>query len=151
MNVPAWLAALRAGDSDALIGFEHGFWGHTIRDPHARRLYYLAAYDFNSRDELDYVCSTTAEGMEMFEQIFGYKSRSCIAPNYVWPKEMEKIWAAGGVQLVQGQRNQLIPVPGQGGWKTKFHFTGQRNKLGQRYLVRNSYLVLRKNRCVKIA
>lgn len=139
LNVPAWLAALRRKDHDACAGFEHGFWGHTIRDRNARRRYFLAAYDYSSSEEKDYVCRVATEGMKLFEEMFGYKSRSFIAPNFVWSAEIEKTLFALGAELVQGQRKQLIPLPGRGGWKTKFHYTGQKNRLGQRYLVRNCY------------
>lgn len=139
LNVPAWLAALQAGDRDARIGCEHGCWGHTIRDKDSRRMSSLAAYDFNTSDDLHYVCAAAAEGMELFAKIFGYASRSFIAPNFVWPPEIEKILHERGARLIQSQRNQLIPVAGEGGYQTKFHYTGQKNSLGQRYLVRNAY------------
>lgn len=139
LNVPAWLAALQKGDKDALAGFELGFWGHTIRDLYARRSYYLAAYDFDTHDDLDFVCTTASEGITLFEKIFGYNSRSFIAPNFVWSPEIEKTMAKHGAVFVQSQRNQLIPIAGKRGYVTKFHYTGQKNKIGQRYLVRNGY------------
>lgn len=139
LNVYSWLAALRQRDRDALLSFEYGFWGHSIRDRNLRLRHYLAAYDYNSAGELDYVCSAATEGMEMFEKVFGYKSKSFIAPNFIWSPEVEKALNAQGATIIQGQTNQLISVPMSSTFQTKFHFTGQKNKLGQRYLIRNVF------------
>jgi hypothetical protein len=139
LNVLAWMSALQQKDHDALLGFDYGFWGHKIRSQNSRRSHYLAAYDFNSSEELSYVCEVAAEGMELFVKIFGYRSRSFIAPNFVWTSEIEKTLSDCGVTLVQGQRNQLIPILNAPGYQTKFHYTGQKNNLGQHYLVRNCF------------
>lgn len=139
LNVPAWMTALQRKDRDVLLGFEFGFWGHSIREKSARRSHYLASYDFNSPEELSYVRGAAAEGMELFARIVGYRSRTFIAPNFVWTSEIEKTLFDCGATLVQSQRNQLIPVLHSPGYQTKFHYTGQNNSLGQRYVVRNCY------------
>lgn len=139
LSVTPWMDALRRKDWDALFGFEHGFWGHQIRDKNARRRHYLSAYDFNSSEESDYVCRVATEGMKLFEHIFGYHSQSFIAPNFVWSPKIEETLFACGADRIQSQRNQLIPVGQESDFRTKFHYTGQSNKYGQMYLVRNAF------------
>ncbi|MBK8852991.1 MAG: hypothetical protein IPN10_02550 [Saprospiraceae bacterium] len=43
-----------------------------------------------------------------------------------------------GIESIQGLSYQYIPNPG-GNYKRKYHYTGQINKWGQRYLVRNVF------------
>lgn len=139
LNITSWLTALQQQSPDALLGFNYGFWGHSIRDQKSRRTHYLAAYDFETPQEIDFVCRAAIEGMELFEKQFGYQSKSFIAPNFVWSPHIEKALFTCGATLIQSQRNQLIPVTHTPGYQTKFHYTGQKNRLGQRYLVRNAY------------
>jgi hypothetical protein len=62
-----------------------------------------------------------------------------IAPCYVWSGELESTLKQYGVIGIQGNWFQKVPLPGTPGlYKNKFHYTGQKNKHGQFYLVRNA-------------
>lgn len=139
LNVSSWLRALRDGDVDATFGFECGFWGHMVREPRVGRMHFLAAYDFHTAAEELYASQVAIDGLSMFEKTFGYSSKSFIAPNFVWSHRIEQLLAERGVVLVQGQRNQLCPVLEAPKYNVRFHFTGQRNMWGMRYLVRNAF------------
>jgi len=138
LNISSWLFALQHGDPDTLCGFGHGFWGHTIRRSGLQSRPFLAAYHFRSLKEEDRICQIINEGMGIFKEIFGYKSRSVIAPKFIWSSKMEKAFSACGANLIQSQRNQLIPSIHKPGFQTKFHYSGQKNSLAQTYLVRNA-------------
>lgn len=139
LNISSWMTALQQNNPDALLGFQYGFWGFPIREKNSRRKHYLSAFDFNTQEESNDVCKIAAEGLQLFEEIFDYQSKSFIAPNFVWSPLLEKTLYTHGVTLIQSQRNQLIPVIEASGFQTKFHYTGQRDNVGQRYLVRNAY------------
>lgn len=36
------------------------------------------------------LAEAAADGLRMFEQLFGYRSRTFIAPCYTWPASLEK-------------------------------------------------------------
>jgi hypothetical protein len=75
----------------------------------------------------------------LFEKIFGYRSISFIAPCYTWSNEINATLKDAGIQCFQGLWFQFEPVEGvDHKFRKVFHYTGQRNKLGQIYLVRNA-------------
>jgi hypothetical protein len=73
--------------------------------------------------------------LDLFEKIFGYRSKSFIAPNYTWSSELESYLKQLGVQTIQGARAQRQPI--QDGVHIKKHKMGERNAEGQVFLLRN--------------
>lgn len=137
LNVRLWLKDLRAGLRETLLAFDHDYYGLTTRTSSPRQRNYLAAYWPESASHLDEIKDTVADGLAMFEQVFGYASRSFIACNYVLPKELESTLAARGIDLIQGQRGQLRPSSDGQYVSIRRCYTGQRNQYGQHYSVRN--------------
>jgi hypothetical protein len=137
-NVQLWMGDLRKGNHDTQLAFEHHFFGLKTKTSSPYQANYLAAYRAESELELKAVNTILEEGLKEFEQIFGFKSQSFIACNYVWPKEIEKTLFSKGINLIQSQRGQVMPQPNRDGKpKIKYHYTGQKNKLNQVYTVRN--------------
>src|SRR5690606_16114418 len=86
------------------------------------------------------------EGLALFEKIHGYSSESFIAPCYSWHSDLNKTLYENGVKYLQGGRVQKEPVASNGrSFKRKYHFTGQKNNLGQVYLVRNASFEVAEN------
>ena len=79
-----------------------------------------------------------SDGMQKFEDTFGFRSRTFVACNYVLPEEIEEHMASLGVEAVQTQRGYMRPLPSRGGKRRKiFRHTGQQNRFGQHFTVRN--------------
>jgi hypothetical protein len=139
LNVSRFMTDLSAHDPHAHFAFDNRMPG--IFDPNNLREgnNYVVALEYNDgQDELQ-KCVVLKDGLKIFEELFGYKSKTFIATNYIWSPLMERTLAAEGVQAIQGSRFQLIPKGNYEGFKKKIHFTGQKNKLQQTYLVRNAY------------
>jgi hypothetical protein len=78
------------------------------------------------------------EGIELFNDIWGFNSKSFIAPCYTWNSNIEPLLKNGGVQYIQGSHVQIVSAKEiSSKIERKYHYTGQRNKLNQIYLVRN--------------
>lgn len=138
-SVERWLAALRMGDSRFINAFNEGMY--TVHPGGAIS---------SNRDCLDALglapCDMGFEGLskiieeaqQLFVKFWGEPSASFIAPCYSWHPKIEPALAKVGIRYLQGSRVQRVPVSGwQGAYKRRYHFTGQRNPYGQRYLVRN--------------
>ncbi len=137
LNVSLWMSALRANSKPTVKAFHYGYYGLTTETPSQYQRDYLAAQHVLGPEDAKDKSRLLLEGLEMFEDQFGHHSETFIACNYVWPKEIEEILSQVGVRLIQGQRAQMQPVVTTGKIDIKRHFTGQKNKHGQRYLVRN--------------
>ena len=125
-------------------GHERAFslWKEGIREnvfkPQFHGREHLEAYNIISKDEKDGVAVSIEEGLVLFEKIFGFKSRSMIAPCYVWDDYIEDIAYKNGVKYLQGgyiQRHS--EYHSDFGKRFSGHYFGETNKNGQKYLIRN--------------
>lgn len=138
LNVNLWMRDLQYKQSDTQLAFKHHFFGLTTKTSSPYQINYLAAYRAESEEELKSINRILIEGLAEFENVFGFKSKSFIACNYVWPKELEKTLLDNGVKTIQTQRGRTKPqINLDGKPKIKYHYTGQKNKYNQVYTVRN--------------
>jgi hypothetical protein len=140
VNVSRWLKALQAQKTHVLDAFAHHMFSmHAPTQPHYFNAY-MDAMDCDTTADLLSTSQIVAEGLAMFEKIWGFPSRSFIAPCYIWHTQHEQKLATLGVQYLQGLLIQQQPVLKSGTvYKQKYHFTGNTNCFGQRYLVRNAF------------
>lgn len=136
LNVSIFMKALQQGDRDVLFGFEHGVPGSIPRDAKGGNKYVEALNFSNEKDKLEKL-EIILEGLELFEELFGYRSKSFIPPNYLWCHDYDEKMIKCGVKFYQGNRKMKEPLF-DGGVKFHTHKLGEMNEHGQRYLVRNS-------------
>ena len=136
LNVFRWMKYLKSKDERFLFAFTQNCFAIDEIGSHNRRENLMAAYDYNSEEELDFIKSSISRGLQQFEDIFGFKSKTSIAPCYVWDKKVEQELLSGGVKGIQGSYLQNIPIPGKE-FKKKYRYTGQKNIDNQCYFVRN--------------
>lgn len=138
LNTPLWLADLQAGHHEARLAFNHRFYGLKTQTSSSQQKNYLAACWPDSPEHMEQINAIVMEGLSKFQQTFGYASTTFIACNYVWPEALEAVLSDAGVQLLQTQRGQIQPDPAHAGaTRIRRHYTGQRNRCGQHYSVRN--------------
>ncbi len=137
LNVRLFMDALSMGDKDAHWGFANRMPGSI---PHGSKLKgnpFVESTRFSSEDDKKEKLSIILEGLDIFERLFGYRSKSIIPPNYIWSPDFDQPVFDAGVLFFQGIRKTREPVPG-GNVIYHNHFLGQRNRFGQLYLVRNA-------------
>lgn len=138
LNPQMWLALLQKGCKPVRDSFDKRVISVVVDKTDDPRQHSLAAFNLANEQEYAFAKESVREGLDLFEQLFGYRSISMIAPNYTWDTAIEDVAARFGVKYIQGSRNQrhsyyLIRNGGQ----TEFRHTGQRNGNGQIYMVRN--------------
>lgn len=138
LNTPLWMADLRAGHAETHIAFRNRFYGLQTKTSSRWQKNYSAAYCAESMDQMQAISEIASEGLALFEQTFGYKSKTFVACNYFLPWELEQHLSHEGVRHIQTQRGYMQPMPSlQGAPRARYRRTGQKNKFGQRYGVRN--------------
>jgi hypothetical protein len=141
LNVHQWMNGLRKGEKWLHIAFDREMISVSSK-PSKMRFGYMEGLDFFSEEERDEKVAILKEGMQAFEKLFGYTSISFIANCYIWDSTAEKTLHELGVKYLQGISNQIVPVLEEDGTHRhtyKRHFFGQKNTLGQRYFVRNTF------------
>lgn len=132
-----WLKDLRKGNEDTRIAFDHSFFALKTITSSKLRSHYLATYFSETQEEYQLVKKNTIEGLEMFKRVFGFSSKSFIACNYTWPKELENVLSAKGVNAIQSQAGNNITDFNKHIIRTQRNFTGKKNNCNQIYTARN--------------
>ena len=140
LNVQAWLRELRSGNRELLNAFEVGVFGVPLSEKIGNRRDCRAALDFQLPADINYHREVLEEGLQLFNKIFGFGSKSFIAPCYTWSAEDEKILARQGVEILQGSFVQKTPQGAGQPYKKFRNYTGKVNPYGQSYLIRNAFL-----------
>jgi len=137
LNISQWMSDLRSGNKETHEAFARGVFGISAHIVKVKRKSYQAAFGFQKIDyEVDFKQVLTEAVMD-FERLFGFKSKTFIAPNYTWGDEVEKITADLGITHLQGSRAQHIPLFSKDELAIKRNFLGKTNQYGQKYLIRN--------------
>ena len=145
VNVDNWIRSLKRGDKTSLEAFNwHMYSVHAIGDRSSCKKEFLDSY--GNPDEVEKYEEAIGEGLRLFRRIHQYHSRSFIAPCYTWSNKLNKTLLENGVEFLQGSLAQKIPHKNAKGFIKRYHYTGQRNKYGQVYLIRNAQFEVSENK-----
>ncbi len=134
VNVPRWMEALRRRSREMMIAFENETTFSGEGDYN-----FMEVLDYNSRDDLTLMKESLAEGLDLFENLVGFRSRSFIPPCYAWDGEIEETLWLHGVRYIQGLFVQSVPTGAFGNYGRTIHYLGSKNVYGQYYLIRNAF------------
>src|SRR5690554_4927364 len=137
LNEFLWLKDLKEGNKETRIAFDHNFYGLKTKTSSKLRQHYLATYFSETIEEYQQVEKNTIDGLKMFKDVFGFSSKSFIACNYVWPKELEVVLRENNVLGIQSQKGNINTDFTNNTTSVKRFHTGQKNELNQWYSVRN--------------
>lgn len=137
VNVALWFKLLQENNPIFIKAFKNEMWGIGPLITGVINANIQAAFDGNHNDEIEFHKDCINEGLNLFEEIFGYKSKSFIANNFIWDSDLESILKKKGILFLQGMKYQLLPKFEKGTRLKIRHFIGDTNQLGQIYLTRN--------------
>jgi len=136
LNVSLFMEALREGDKDAHFGFVNRIPGSIPVGPEVRGNHYIEATRYHSLKDKEEKLSILLQGLDLFAKLFGYRSESIIPTNFIWSPDFNQAVSEKGIQYFTGIRKMREPIA-SGKFKYHTHFLGEKNKLGQKYLIRN--------------
>jgi hypothetical protein len=136
LNVPIWLRDLQKGNKQTLEAFNHSCWGYA--NENSLGIDYQAAFDVELKEDIEFQKQVIDEGLLLFEKLHGYKADFFVPPNGPFNNILEETAARHGVKFMSASKIQKEPQ-GQSMYKTKFHFLGQTNRYGQKYITRNCF------------
>ena len=134
VNVIRWMEALRKRTPEIMFTFDNNTTFSGDGDYN-----FMEVLDYNTPDDLLFMKTGLEQGLDMFEDMFGFRSKSFIPPSYIWDSNVEETLSKSGVNYIQGLFIQFVPTGSFGNYTHKYHFMGSHNKHGQRYLFRNSF------------
>lgn len=113
---------------------EHSYVG--IKNNPYQYIRPTGAFCFEEKTEVALHKKIIEDGLNQFEKVFGFRSRTFNAPGAREHSDLHETLSQGGVQYIE---SPVIKKEHQGAGKYKrvFHYTGKKNKHGQTFLVRN--------------
>jgi len=152
LNISYWMKSLQQGHKQIREGFINKYYIlDNATHPDIKYSCTSAHYPKDQQESFE-IESYIRDGLRIFEQIFGYKSRSFTGTGYIWESRIERMLKDEGVRYLKGLIIQRDPIIGSDKFRKKYHYTGQTNKLGQIHLVRNVFfepaLTKNKEKCV---
>ena len=136
LNVSTWMRQLRLKDKNTLVAFEQKCWGYANANKYG--IDYQAAFDLEFASDLLYQEKVIKDGLELFEQLHGYKADFFVPPNGPFNTTLEKIAGQCGIKYISTSKIQNEPQ-GEGRQKKKIHYLGQKNRNNQLYITRNCF------------
>lgn len=138
LNVDRWMRDIKGDSNGARLAFEYKTFGIGSSFSSGNYFGYMDAYNYDTTDEFVRLRTRIVDASEIFTNVFGFRSVTTAAPCFVWTKQIEKVLSEIGVKLFQTQLRQNVCVAlGTENMRPKLHYTGQKNRLGQLYSVRN--------------
>lgn len=138
LNVQRWMKALRQGHKTTHVSFEQcvtgvysGIDNEVVPD-------YQAAFDIDVPLDVDYQKEVLKTGLDLFENLFGYKSEYFVPTNGPFNNSLESVLHKNGVKFINTAKKQLEPL-GDANYKTNIRFLGQQNSYNQLYITRNCF------------
>ncbi|MEN9571750.1 MAG: hypothetical protein RL172_2981 [Bacteroidota bacterium] len=136
INPAEWMRVLQTGDANERLAFEHqtilGLDNPAVSD---RYLNYTSAFNYNTSAEASGFETIIKEGLAHFKELFGFTSKSFVAPCGIRSDDIDDWLKQNGVLYHQVAR-QFVP-DGNGGVYPKNRWWGDVNKQGQLYWRRN--------------
>ena len=139
VNIALWMKFLQDNSEQTRVAFKHQVYGVSTNISTEKRRSFLPALDYENNEQFNSIVKPSLiEGQKLFEEFFGFSSKSFIAPNYTWDEKVEEVLSHNKISFLQSSRSQQIPVGAQA-VQGKFvkHKTGEKNKFNQTYIVRN--------------
>ena len=138
LNVLAWMRALQQGHPKVLSAFDNRMWGITTAADPMIGLELQAAFDFNDPGDLAYHREVLKTGLDLFEELFGYRASYFVPANGIYSSTLEPVCSAEGIRLLFVSRSHVEPL-GNGKQKKQLHWLGQHNHAGITFLTRNCF------------
>jgi len=137
LNVGFWLKLLQNDRYHFRLAFYYHCWGLSNDVYPEMKRSIQAAFDIENGIHLPILEDAIRDGLRMFEEIFGYRSESFIANNFIWSSSLNRVLREEGVRYLQGMKYQKLPLLNGEDRKMIRHYLGEKNKFGLTYLIRN--------------
>lgn len=137
LNAQFWLRALQTGNKSTLLGFENrvtgmpGIKGEKLPD-------FQAAFDIDTKADLPYQKDVIKTGLDLFEHLYGYRSKYFVPTNGPFNNSLEKDLLDAGIKYINTGKKQREPL-GDGQYRINTRYLGTKNQYGQIYLTRNCF------------
>ena len=137
INVASWMKVIDSASPIENFAFENKtLLGMRIPNEKPFGFNYMAAFEYFDKEHQLQIEEITSDGLQQFEKLFGFKSKSFIASCGIQGTHIDSVLAANGVEF--NQNGHQFRPDGKGGVKADQKFWGDTNEFNQTYWRRNA-------------
>ncbi|GAB3203711.1 hypothetical protein ABID22_002054 [Pontibacter aydingkolensis] len=136
LNVKFWFKSLMTGDKNIRTAFDYESIGIKASGKSDYKNGYMAAYDFESKEDIPELVKLSEKGIDIFKESFNYSPSLLVAPSLLHNSAIEPALAKKGIKFIDRAKVSLEPQ-GNAKYKKKHFYLGEKNKHGQLYFTRN--------------
>lgn len=139
LNAQFWIRALQSGHKSTIAAFRQGVTGIPRKGIEGEYVpNFQAAFDIETCNDLPYLKEVISTGLELFQQIYGYKALYFVPTNGFFNNTLEEKLHEMGVRYINTAKKQHEPL-GNGKYKLNTRYLGDKNRFGQIFLTRNCF------------
>ncbi|MBC7381827.1 MAG: polysaccharide (de)acetylase [Bacteroidia bacterium] len=137
LNVRRWMSDLQNNVNVTKAAFKDNITSLSKEYTPMLNWDYQPALEIDTPSDIDAQHKIIIEGLDLFEQLLGYKAIHFTPPNATINHALYKTLSDKGIRLIDSPRIENETI-GHNEFKRHYHFIGQNTKFNQRYLVRNA-------------
>jgi hypothetical protein len=136
ISVHFWLQKLREGDPKLRMAFDYEYVNVHVKGIHPVISNFRPEFYFNNQDQVGFLKDAIYDGVNLFNNIFGYIPRAFTPSNSIFHPVFEPILAKSGVKYLNVSRFNPIPDK-NGNLRHKYYPIGEKSAYGITYYTRN--------------
>ena len=138
LNTQRWMQALQNGCKSTLLAFDHGVTGISRGIDGIKLGGYQAAFDIDNLADLEYQKEVLKTGLDLFEKLYGYRSKFFIPTNGPFNNQLEPVTKTLGIDYLGTGKIQLEPL-GNNQYKKHVRYLGKKSNEDLMYMTRNAF------------
>ena len=138
LNAQRWMRALQNGCKSTRLAFANGVTGISRGINGVKLGSYQAAFDIDTLADIEYQKEVLKTGLDLFEKLYGYRSKFFIPTNGPFNNQLEPIAKDLGINYLGTGKIQMEPL-GNNHYKKHFRYIGKKSPNGLIYLTRNAF------------
>lgn len=136
INVKKWMKALQAGHKSTMLGFENYSVCIPTFPGESEVSGLVKAYDIETSEDIGILLDGLHEGINIYQNKFQRFPRLFTPGAGTYSPMMEDGLHKLGIEYIDTSRSARQPM-GNGKYVKKFHYLGERNTIGQHFIIRN--------------
>lgn len=136
LNVKRFMNALKTGHKSTQLAFDNESICIPVYRDEIPVVNPTANFDLDSLEENEHLKDDIVTGLKMFCELFGYQTKVYTPGAARYHPDLHRVLYENGIHYISANRTQLTPL-GNGKYKKKIYYNGQRTKEGQYFIVRN--------------
>lgn len=135
LNVKVFEEKLRSKEKSILKNLENRSYA-AIGKTKFPNIKYPSAFSFEEMSENKNLIEIAIDGLQLFEEIYGYKASFFNAPTGNESSIIHKDLANAGIKYIDKKRFNKEHL-GKGKYRKRFFYSGKKNEFGQTFIVKN--------------